>query len=91
MGAHAQDDKCPRIKLGERPIDVTGNHPVEPADCTKGSVNELGCESGVAVRKMAVAPGLAQCLRQNDVGKRALRRHLMKDVVRNATRLVRLA
>ena len=88
VGTHAQDDESSRIEITKRAIDVTCNHPIKVTERAQRAVDELGGESGVAVRKMAVAPGLAQRLRQDDVRECALRGDLVKNLVGNATGFV---
>ena len=91
MSTHAQDDEGAGIEICKRTIDVACNHPIEAPDRAQCTVDELGGESGIAVRKMSVAPGLAQCLRQDDVRERTLRRDLVQNLVGNATRFVGFA
>ena len=91
MGTHTQDDERARIEISQGTVDMTGDHPVESADCAQRAMDELGGEGSIAIGEVTVAPGLTQSLRQNDVRERALGLDLVENVVGNTTGLIGLA
>ena len=88
VGAHARQHKNARIQVGQRPIHVAGDDPVEAPDRAQRAVDELGGEGRVAVGEVPVAARLTQRLGQQDVREGSLGLNLDKDLVGDAPGLV---